>query len=194
MLLNIPTSGPMNEEPVDPKKMTAVQLVTGFNGFGVHTLLSIVRSFPNLYKNIIFVSIAVCDSGSFKGPQAVCDLTDSTREALEKYVDLARRLGIPADYRFDIGTDVVESATDLCGKLPKNFQDRPIFTGQLIFATGPCLPQIASQRNRLCHPAASSVEWHDHGHSAHPCKGMKSDSILRGYPMSMKPGIKLIPF
>jgi amino acid transporter len=133
MLMNIPTSGPKNEEPVDPKKMTAVQLVNGFNGFGVHTLLSIVRSFPNLYKNIIFVSIAVCDSGSFKGPEAVCDLSDSTREDLEKYVDLARRLGMPADYRFDVGTDVVESATQLCEKVAEEFPRSTFFTGQLIF-------------------------------------------------------------
>jgi hypothetical protein len=133
MLMNIPTSGPKNEETVDPKKMTAVQLVTGFNGFGVHTLLSIVRNFPNLYKNIIFVSVAVCDSGSFKGPEAVCDLTDSTREDLEKYVDLARRLGMPADYRFDIGTDVVESATQLCEKVAEEFPRSTFFTGQLIF-------------------------------------------------------------
>ncbi len=133
MLMNIPTSGPKNEEPVDPKQMTAVQLVNGFNGFGVHTLLSIVRSFPNLYENIIFVSIAVCDSGSFKGPEAVCDLTDSTREALEKYVDLARRLGLPADYRFDVGTDVVESATQLCEKVAEEFPRSTFFTGQLIF-------------------------------------------------------------
>jgi hypothetical protein len=67
MLMNLPFTDSMNQEPVDPKKMTAVQLVTGFNGFGIHTLLSIVRNFPNLYKNIIFVSVAVADSGSFKG-------------------------------------------------------------------------------------------------------------------------------
>lgn len=133
MLLNIPTSGSVNQEPVDPKKMTAVQLVTGFNGFGVHTLLSIVRSFPNLYKNIIFVSIGVCDSGSFKGPQAMCDLSDSTREALEKYVELARRLGMAADYRFDMGTDVVESATQLCEKVAEEFPRSTFFTGQLVF-------------------------------------------------------------
>ena len=133
MLMNIPTSGPKNEESVDPKKMTAVQLVTGFNGFGVHTLLSIVRSFPNLYKNIIFVSVAVCDSGSFKGPEAVCDLSDATREDLEKYVDLARRLGMPADYRFDVGTDVVESATQLCKKVAEEFPRSTFFTGQLVF-------------------------------------------------------------
>jgi amino acid transporter len=133
MLLNIPTSGPKNEEPVDPKKMTAIQLVTGFSGFGVHTLLSIVRNFPNLYKNVVFVSVAVADSGSFKGAEAVEALKESTKESLKKYVDLARCLGLPADYRFDIGTDVVESATQLCGKVAEEFPRSTFFTGQLIF-------------------------------------------------------------
>jgi len=133
MLLNIPISGPINQTPVDSKQMTAVQLVTGFNGFGVHTLLSIVRSFPNLYRNFIFVSVGVADSGSFKGAEAVESLKTSTKEALEKYVDLARRLGLPADYRFEIGTDVVETATHLCEKVSDEFPKATFFTGQLIF-------------------------------------------------------------
>ncbi len=133
MLVDIPTSGPKNEEPVDPSNITAVQLVNGFNGFGVHTLLSIVRNFPNFYKNIVFVSIAVCDSGSFKGPEAVCDLGDSTQRDLERYVELARSLGLSADCRLDMGTDVVESATRLCEKVAEEFPRSTFFTGQLIF-------------------------------------------------------------
>ena len=133
MLMNLPFTGSINQEPVDPKKMTAIQLVNGFNGFGIHTLLSIVRNFPNLYKNIIFVSIAVADSGSFKGAEAIEALKESTRNSLMKYVELARRLGLPADYRFDIGTDVVESATHLCESIAEEFPRSTFFTGQLIF-------------------------------------------------------------
>jgi len=133
MLMNLPFTDSVNQEPVDPKKMTAVQLVSGFNGFGIHTLLSIVRNFPNLYKNIIFVSVAVADSGSFKGQEAAEGLKESTKEALMKYVDLSRRLGLPADYRFDIGTDVVESATHLCESIAEEFPRSTFFTGQLIF-------------------------------------------------------------
>jgi len=133
MLLNLPTAGPVNQEPLDPKNVTAVQLVTGFNGFGVHTLLSIIRYFPSLYKNFIFVSIAVADSGSFKGSEEVEALKESTKESLMKYVDLARRLGISADYRFDLGTDVVESASRLCEAIVEEFPRSTIFTGQLIF-------------------------------------------------------------
>jgi amino acid transporter len=133
MLLNVPVSGPSNEEPVDPQTMTAVQLVTGFNGFGVHTLFSIVRSFPNLYKNIIFVSIGVADSGVFKGAEEMEALKESTVASLKKYVDLARRLGIPADYRLDVGTDVVESAVLLCESVAEEFPRSTFFTGQLVF-------------------------------------------------------------
>jgi K+ transporter len=133
MLLNIPTTGPINHESLDPKKMTAVHLVSGFNCFGVHTLLSVIRNFPNLYKNFIFVSIGLVDSGSFKGGKEIEALKESVKASLMKYVDLARRLGFPADYRFDIGTDVVEGASALCESIVKEFPRSTVFTGHLIF-------------------------------------------------------------
>jgi hypothetical protein len=37
-------------------------------------------------------------------------LKRSTGEALQKYVDLARKFGLAAEYRFDLGTDIVETA------------------------------------------------------------------------------------
>ena len=55
MLSDIPPVAPSNHEPVSPKDMTAILLVSGFNGFGLHTLLSIVRSFPNMYVNYLFL-------------------------------------------------------------------------------------------------------------------------------------------
>jgi K+ transporter len=133
MLLNIPTTGPGNQEPVDPKAMTAIQLVGGYSGFGVHTMLSIASSFPNVYKNIVFVSVAVVDSGAFKGAEELGALTESVKTSLEKYVDLARRLGFCADYRYDVGTDVVESATALCQAVVQEFSRSTVFTGQLLF-------------------------------------------------------------
>jgi amino acid transporter len=133
MLLNIPTTGPGNQEPIDPKAMTAIQLVAGYNGFGVHTMLSIASSFPNVYKNILFVSVAVVDSGAFKGAEELGALTESVKTSLEKYVDLARRLGFCADYRYDVGTDVVESATVLCQNVVGEFKRSTVFTGQLLF-------------------------------------------------------------
>jgi amino acid transporter len=133
MLLKIPTIGPINYDPLDPQEMTAVLLVSGFNGFGIHSFLSIVRNFPNLYKNIIFVSIGIIDSGSFKGAKEIDALKTSVEVSLKKYVDLARRLGFRADYRFDIGTEVVEGISDICKSIAEEFSRMTAFTGKLIF-------------------------------------------------------------
>lgn len=132
-LNNVPAAGTVNTDPVDPKKMIAVQLVTGFNGFGLHTFYSILRSFPNLYENFIFVSVAVVDSGSFKGAGEVEALEASVKEGLQKYVDLARTLGFAADYRTATGTDVVETAVALCQSIAREFPDSTFYTGQIVF-------------------------------------------------------------
>ncbi len=46
----------VNTDPCDPNDMTAVLLVGGYNGFGLHSFLSIFRTFPNVYKNFILSS------------------------------------------------------------------------------------------------------------------------------------------
>jgi amino acid transporter len=129
----IPATGSKNTEPVNPHKMTAVQLVTGFHGFGVNTFYSIIKNFPGVYENVIFVSIAVVDSGTFKGAAEVKALSKSTENSLMKYVDLARETGFASDYRLDIGTDVVEVAVPLCEKIAQEFPNSTFFTGQIVF-------------------------------------------------------------
>jgi len=132
-LLDFPTSGPINNDPVKPNRNTAIQLVSGYSGFGVHTLLSIGTTFPRTYRNIIFVSVAVIDSGTFKGAKEVAALEKSVKSDLEKYVGLARRLGFAADYRMEVGTDVVESAVLQCKAIREEFPRSTVFTGQLTF-------------------------------------------------------------
>jgi amino acid transporter len=132
-LLDFPTSGPENTDPLSPNEPTAIQLVSAYSGFGVHTLLSIVTTFPKLYKNIIFVSVAVIDSGSFKGAEEIEALEKSVHYSLMKYADLARRLGFAADYRMTVATDVVEGAKNLCQEIAEEYPRSTVFTGQLTF-------------------------------------------------------------
>ncbi|MCX6561690.1 MAG: APC family permease [Candidatus Aminicenantes bacterium] len=132
-LLAIPADSRPNHEPIDPHKMTAIQLVNGYNGFGVHTFLTIIRSFPGLYKSFFFVSVAEIDVGSFKGSDAVACLEGSACDALRQYVDLARRLGFPADSRYDLGTDIVETASRLVENVVKEYPKSTVFAGQSVF-------------------------------------------------------------
>ncbi|MDR3666465.1 MAG: APC family permease [Ignavibacteriaceae bacterium] len=133
LLTSIPVYGQPNESPVDKTKMTAIQLVSGFNGFGVHTFLTTVRQFPDFYKNFIFASVVVVDQGVFKGEEGLDEHKKHIDEGLRKYVEFARNLGFPADYRFSAGTDVIKTATDLCVSIHKEFPHSMVFTGKLAF-------------------------------------------------------------
>jgi amino acid transporter len=133
LLTNIPTFGEPNNEPVDKNQMTSIQLVNGYNGFGIHTFLTTVKQFPDFYKNFIFVSVVVIDQGLFKGEEGLEDHKKSVEESLKKYVEFARKLGFRADYRLTVGTDVVKTATELCTEVSKEFKHSMIFTGKLAF-------------------------------------------------------------
>ena len=133
VLGSIPTSGAPNDHPLNPSAPTAVILVSGFNGLGVHTVLSTLRFFPGLYKQFIFVSIAVVDSGHFKGREEIEALQRETDENVAKYVDLTRRLGFAADGVTDIGIEVVAEATEVCERIAREFPKATIISGKLVF-------------------------------------------------------------
>jgi hypothetical protein len=133
-LMNCPSVSNSNENlPPNPKKKTAVQLVSSFNGFGIHTFFSIAQNFPDQYENFIFVSIAVVDSGSFKGIAELNALQESVRDSCQKYVDLARCLGFSAGCRTAVGTDVVETGVELCTDVAREYPNSTFFAGQIIF-------------------------------------------------------------
>ncbi len=132
-LSDIPPSESFNADPVNPKDMTAILLVSSFNGFGLHTLLSIVKHFPGVYKQFIFISVAEVDSGSFKGISEMDALQTSVKVDLEKYVKVTRVHGFPADYRTEMATDVVDSVTGLVEKTVREFPRSTVFSGKLVF-------------------------------------------------------------
>ena len=119
--------------PLRPQEPTAAVLVGGYSGIGVHTLLNSLRFVPHHFKNVIFISVGVVDSGNFKGAEAVDDLRKFTEDALEKYVDLSRRMGLPSRAYMAIGTDVVEELEQLCRVVAKDFPRITVFAGQLVF-------------------------------------------------------------
>ncbi len=121
------------ERAPDPTQPTAVVLVSNWGGLGIHTVLNVFRSFPDHFKNVIFVSVGVIDSGAFKGDHAVDGLEQRTESMLRRYVDLARRLGVPSGHRLTIGTDAVEAAEQLCREVAGEYPRATFFAGKVIF-------------------------------------------------------------
>jgi amino acid transporter len=119
--------------PVDPSQPTAVILVGGYSGLGIHTLLAVLRNFPGQFKNVVFLSVGVIDSGVFKGEHTLTQLQEQTEQALRQYVELATGQGIPATCRFAIGTDLISELERLCLEAAREFPHAIFFAGQLAF-------------------------------------------------------------
>jgi amino acid transporter len=127
-----PTGAPTAGQPETNKPCAAI-LVGGYSGLGVHTFLNALRFGPGRFEGTIFLSVGVIDSGNFKGSDAVEDLRQHTAESLDKYVDHARRLGMPAVGFMSIGTDPVDELEHLCVTVKKQFPRATFFAGQLVF-------------------------------------------------------------
>jgi amino acid transporter len=112
---------------------TAIVLVESFSGLGIHTLLSIPRLFPHHFKNAVFCSVGLVDSGQFKGARDVEALEAKVRGDLEKYVALAQRMGLYAEYRYTVGTELITELEAMSLDLTKEFRRCVVFAGQLVF-------------------------------------------------------------
>jgi len=117
----------------DPKKPTAVILVGGYARLGIHCMLNIFRMFPQVFRNVVFVSVGVINSDFFKGEDQVGQLEKKTSESLARYVELANRLGIPARSAYRVGTDVVNEVSEMCLELYEQYPRAVMFAGELVF-------------------------------------------------------------
>jgi amino acid transporter len=118
---------------LNPEEPVAALLVSGYGGLGLHSILAIQRLFPHYYKQMLFIAVAVLDSGHFKGVHEVDQLKAQAEKDLKKYVAMANRLGLDATFMTEAGTDPVEEAELLCAKAAKKHPHITFFAGQLIF-------------------------------------------------------------
>src|ERR1041385_1986283 len=129
ILMNIPVperAGDVAPSDLEPRQPTAVISVSTFSGFGLHQILSIHKSFPSYFKQFVFVSAAIVDSGNFKGAEEIDRLQSTTEEDLKKYVAWAQAQGFKADYRIALGTEAVRTVEEACRQLAEEFA-RAIF-------------------------------------------------------------------
>ncbi len=92
-----------------------------------------MKLFPRYFANLVFMSVGVVDSATFQGIEEVDEVREETEDALKKYVDLARGMGIPADYRMSMGTEAISGCQRLASEVAAEYERSIFFAGKLIF-------------------------------------------------------------
>ena len=132
-LLSLPMPPPRRTPELTVEGPTAIVLVEAYSGLGVHAVLSIQRLFPHHFKNFVFVTVGLVDSAQFKGASELEVLERKVRGDLEQYLRLAEQMGAYAEYRYTLGTDLVEELEAICVDLMREFRRPAVFVGQLVF-------------------------------------------------------------
>jgi len=135
LLLALPqVTVPAAQEPmVRRQASTAVIMVSGYNGLGMHVFFSIVKQFPGMFRNFVFISAGVVDTSVFKGAAEVENLALDLKEQLANYVEFVKGHGYYAEARTLVGTDAIASVTHLAEEVVKDFPNICVFAGKLVF-------------------------------------------------------------
>jgi amino acid transporter len=128
---NKPYHGPV---AFDPEEKTAIILVSGFGGTGLHTFLRINESFKGIYKNFIFIRVGIINSKIYKGSEELQHFKTSVKEDGQKYVTIANQFGFYGKSVWTIGTDPVNEVYRIVKKLMPKLSNPTFFGGQLVFS------------------------------------------------------------
>jgi amino acid transporter len=117
----------------NPRARTAVILVSGFNGMGLHTLFNVVRLFGKGVKNFFFIQAGIIDAEKFKGKDELEKLEAHVKESLDKYVDYVRNQGFYARGFPLLATDVVDEVSSLAQEVFREHPTSIFFGGRIVF-------------------------------------------------------------
>ena len=129
--LHVPTIRVMDAPT--PRARTAVILVNGYNGLGLHTLLHVPRMFGDTFRNYAFIQVGTVDAGNFKGATEIEALRVHTAAEAERYVQWARARGYGSASYTAVGHDLVGEVVRLAREAATAFPNQVFFGGQLLF-------------------------------------------------------------
>lgn len=157
VLSDLPIMGKPNYTDPDPDLPTAAVMVGGYGGLGIHTIYHALSTWHGYYKNLIFISVGVIDSGNFKGASTLEELQRHTENSLNKYVELAQKLGMQSTAFMSIGTDAVDELEHLCREVKQQFPNVVFFAGQLVFQREQWYQRLL--HNRTAYSIERRLHW-----------------------------------
>jgi len=127
---------------LDPKVKTAVLLVSGFNGTGLHTLFNVRKVFGDVFRNWIFIQAGIVDADRFKGVEGLNALRTHVDEGLDRYVRFLETEGFHAEGYSAVGTDVSDEICGLAVTIHRRHPGAVFFGGQIVFSEDSFLTRL----------------------------------------------------
>jgi hypothetical protein len=119
--------------PIDKSNSTAIILVGKSFSMGMHTLLSVIRIFPNQFKNFVFLDVGVVDVQSFQGDRELADMKERVDKTVDYFMQFCRQNGFAADSYSSFGTEPMSELKKIAEEAWDAYPNSVFFAGRLIF-------------------------------------------------------------
>ncbi len=124
---------PHEQRKFNPDAKTAVIMVNGFNGLGLHTLFNVIKYFGGEFKSFVFIQVGVIDAGNFKGVAEVEKLEAQVKADVERYVAYMLQNDCYAEGIARVGIDAINEVELASQEVLKKFPKAIFFGGKLVF-------------------------------------------------------------
>lgn len=146
--------------PLDPTQPTAIMLIGGNRGAGMHMLQWVLKQFPGHYRNFVFVSVGEVDKQNFDGARSIQSLTTRIENSLHYFTSYCTSRGIAATYFQAYGADPLEELSQLTLKVIQEYPNSVCYASKLLFGKETLLTRIL--HNQM--PLAMQDRLHQAGH------------------------------
>lgn len=127
---------------MDPAAKTAVILVNGYNGLGLHTLFNVLKLHGSDFKNYVFLQVGIVDAHVLRDQSELDRLKGGISASMDKYLALIRSKRFHAEAHWAVGTDVVQEILELAPEIKERFPNCVFFGGQLVFEKDTLLTRL----------------------------------------------------
>jgi len=134
---------------LDPELHTAVFMVDENRGVGIHTIMWVLRLFPDHFKNFIFLSVGEVDTQSFDSNATIRSMQYKTENTLCYYASFCEAQGLQATWHMAYGTDPVQALDELTQKIYEEYPNSVCFAAKLIFSNDNFLVRLLHNQTAL---------------------------------------------
>jgi amino acid transporter len=119
--------------PLDPAQPTAVYLIGGNRGAGMHMLQWVLRHFAGRFRNHIFVSVGEVDKQAFDSARSIKTLQARIDNSLRYFTSYCVSRGLAAASYQAYGADPLEELSKLVDEVLARFPQAVCFASKLMF-------------------------------------------------------------
>jgi amino acid transporter len=113
---------------------TAVLLVNGFNGTGLHSLFAINKLIGfSTFRNYVFIQVGNVNASNFKSTEEINSLREYLDKSVNTFALLMRKSGYYTETYTAIGADTIDEIIGFVPAIRKKFPNSVFFGGQIVF-------------------------------------------------------------